>query len=405
MNPKRANPKKGQPPTRNSPKASPPKRDANFRENPNRAIYVFGEINQELVQKLTPEIIKLRHFDGTQPITVYIDSPGGAIPSYEHLEGLLFKPDQDGNRPRIITVATSTAASAAARLLVRGDYSMAYPNATIHCHGARFGWDGKYPVTKEKAESMSESLAAFNAEMAEDFTHKIIENLPWLYRFNEKKAREKGKEKFPDLDPAKNLVPPLTLVLLDHVGEAAQNVIASSLQELEMVSSLEAFLQKPSRSEALRKAELLGSGHRDCKLLKLIIDFLESNLHPADKKAGLQKATTDDLFFLYALRRDYYEKFVQACEDPEPLLMMFCEAADLQQAASMTDDKERKKFLKKKANAHLFHVWQLATTMSARLSKGENSLSANEAYWLGLIDEVVGSQKLCRRQLLESTGC
>ena len=56
-----------------------------FRPNSNRAIYVQGVIDQQMVNRLTPEIISLHH-KSRDPITVYIDSPGGSI---SHKETLL----------------------------------------------------------------------------------------------------------------------------------------------------------------------------------------------------------------------------------------------------------------------------------------------------------------------------
>jgi ATP-dependent protease ClpP protease subunit len=64
-----------------------PSRTSRYRENHKRAIYVFGEINEDLLHRLTPQINELRCVN-QDPITVYIDSIGGAIPVAERLRGL-----------------------------------------------------------------------------------------------------------------------------------------------------------------------------------------------------------------------------------------------------------------------------------------------------------------------------
>jgi ATP-dependent protease ClpP protease subunit len=91
-------------------------RDADFAPNPKRVIYVQGVIEQQLLYRLTPQIIEL-HDKGSDPITVYIDSPGGIV---SHMESLLqlLRVDQDADKPRrFITIVTSQAASAAAELI------------------------------------------------------------------------------------------------------------------------------------------------------------------------------------------------------------------------------------------------------------------------------------------------
>ncbi len=96
----------------------------------NRAIYVDGKIDDELVKKLTPEILRLKQ-KSKQPITVAIDSYGGNIPALEALIGLLKAPDQDGRRCEVYTTVTNRAYSAAANLLAFGDYAVAFPHAQI----------------------------------------------------------------------------------------------------------------------------------------------------------------------------------------------------------------------------------------------------------------------------------
>lgn len=112
--------------------------DPSYRPDPKRAIYLHGEINQNMVDQHTPEIIKLKH-GNIKPITVYIDSNGGDPTLMERLLKLLLAAGQDSSeRCNVITVVTSQAASAAADLLSSGDYAIAYPGASLLYHGLRF---------------------------------------------------------------------------------------------------------------------------------------------------------------------------------------------------------------------------------------------------------------------------
>ncbi len=105
-------------------------RDPDYRPNPERCIYLSGEINQEKLDRLTPEILRLSSTSHA-PITLYIDSPGGSTYSANILYRLLKARDQDSESSKLITVCTGVAASAAADLLSSGDYALAYPHARI----------------------------------------------------------------------------------------------------------------------------------------------------------------------------------------------------------------------------------------------------------------------------------
>lgn len=48
-----------------------------YRENPQRAVYVLGRIDEQNVYRVLPEITRLRG-ESFEPITVYIHSPGGS---------------------------------------------------------------------------------------------------------------------------------------------------------------------------------------------------------------------------------------------------------------------------------------------------------------------------------------
>jgi ATP-dependent protease ClpP protease subunit len=69
---------------------------SNYRANDGRSIFVTGSITQELIDRLTPQIRSLRA-QSNQPITVYLDSPGGSTRLGAVLAGLLRCPGQDGS--------------------------------------------------------------------------------------------------------------------------------------------------------------------------------------------------------------------------------------------------------------------------------------------------------------------
>lgn len=84
-----------------------------------------------MVDSLTPQIILLKS-QSADPITTYIDSPGGTVVFMERILGLLTSPDQDLNEScTLITVVTGRVASAGAEML--SSAIMLLPIQVAHC--------------------------------------------------------------------------------------------------------------------------------------------------------------------------------------------------------------------------------------------------------------------------------
>lgn len=142
-----------------------------YRENHERAIYIHGEINQELVDRITPDINRLR-LTASSPITLYVDCPGGDIYAADNIRELIKCPNPDGDRCQVITVVTGTAASAAADLLALGDYSIAHSHTVIIYHGTRE--QRRQPLTFETARSLASSLQETNEMFARRLAQRIF---------------------------------------------------------------------------------------------------------------------------------------------------------------------------------------------------------------------------------------
>ena len=142
-----------------------PQRNAAFRPDPRRGVFLSEIIVQATLDRLAPIVLRLQS-ESRGPISLFIDSPGGSVASAVSLHRILKSTDQDGNAPcRLVTVAVGMAASAAADLLMSGDYAIAYPHARILCHGVReMGQDEA--LTHEKASQLAKSLANSNERFA-----------------------------------------------------------------------------------------------------------------------------------------------------------------------------------------------------------------------------------------------
>jgi ATP-dependent protease ClpP protease subunit len=243
-----------------------------YRENPERAVYLTGDINQELVDKLTPQIISLRQ-KCTTPITAYIDSRGGDIFSAEGIRNLLQTPNQDGEKCRLITVVTGTAASAAADFLTLGDYAIAYPHTQIMYHGSRRV--AQVGLTVESASSLAQNLQQTNEFFATILAQRAFDRFVFRIKaftegFRSYTEEHQGLDT-PDLKP---LVNELRQKLGRDVGEAAKGAV----QKQEDINSL-----TDSANRHLKKfGKPLAGLQLEKELFNAILEY-KSQLHGNEK--------------------------------------------------------------------------------------------------------------------------
>ncbi len=149
-----------------------------FSINWNRSVQVSGRISDELVNRLIPEILRLRQ-SSNEPITIAINSYGGSIDAIDPILNLIQDPDQSGRRSSTITVVTNEAYSAAASLLAFGGYAVALPSSTILFHDVRFG--EMEDVTPDKAKSAALRLQTMNERFALRLAGVVFRRLMWQY--------------------------------------------------------------------------------------------------------------------------------------------------------------------------------------------------------------------------------
>jgi hypothetical protein len=126
--------------------------DSDFAPNPDRAIWVEGQLNQALLDRLEPQILALTS-QSSDPITVFINSPGGSNSVFQRILSLLAP-------CRKITVACANAQSAAADLLTGGDWAIAQPKSKLVYHGTTIR--ASEPITAERATLLAETLKNSN---------------------------------------------------------------------------------------------------------------------------------------------------------------------------------------------------------------------------------------------------
>ncbi|MDX2178095.1 MAG: ATP-dependent Clp protease proteolytic subunit [Bryobacteraceae bacterium] len=351
-----------------------PNNSSIFRPNPKRSVFVDGQIDEKLVRRLTPRILDLQA-ESREPITVYIDSDGGSVFYADRLVDLLRAPGQDGEAPcRLIAVSTTLAASAAADLLSSADYAIAYPEAGILHHGTR--QNSASPLTVQNASALAASLKSTNDQFASRMAKRCSDRL--VLRFATLRGPistglstyEKGLTDLPNkLSPNGNEV----------LGLAKRQIEAYDTLLLEI------------RASNFTGCERIAEYEREI-LIELV--RYEVNQNPETgwsfEKLGMNKLSQDFLLLSQYLGLQHDEELLKMCHRWAPF---FLSKSDLAKIAEKPE-KERDDFRLDLVQGHARPIWLLLIAICKTLQDGEHWLTARDAYWLGLIDEVYGATDL-----------
>lgn len=366
--------------------------DPTFRPNPDRAIYVQGEIDQALVNDLTPKIIKLKH--GTlEPLSVYIDSPGGDPSLMETLLKLLLASNQDSvERCRVLTVVTSQAASAAADLLSSGDYALAYPGGSLLYHGVRLRPASlKSPLTHEWTSVLTDYLRERNNVYAMQLSEKIVGR--FMFRFVLSKSRFdqiRAEYEYPDLSDLGCFL----ILLVDKLTPQGNKVLTQARERYERYNKLLRWIAAEENRRNKRRKKPLSNAEVEALRIKSIVEFEFKNNEGNEKwsfQSDGMNSLTDDFFLLnqyvgvslqgtFKALASRYADFMMTPEEKQELLKVSEAERDIKKA--------------EKVEPLFFPLWSFFMSFCYALQHGENELTAKDAYWLGLIDEVIGETSL-----------
>lgn len=317
------------------------------------------------------------------PITVFIDSFGGSPYLAEALRGVLSSPDQSSFTPcRIITVATIHAASAAADLLSSGDYAIAYRDCIIHFHGTRKSTAD--PLTVQSASSLIESLKGSNdryaMELARRSTSRLMLRYAWM-RSDFEKHREIHGEAKDDLDCFTELLharlSPRAAFL---VNEAKVKYLRYRTLHSHMLSKQE-FQTELDSSTTIVEYEAL--------LLKAVIDYrLQFNEDSSwTIREGLHQLNDDFLLLRDSIMRHADPQLEALCNSWGAFVLTAEQTNEIDLLPEPAKREKRLSLLRP-----IFQpLWFYFVALCQTLQDGEFGLTATDAYWLGLIDEVAGA--------------
>jgi len=312
----------------------------------------------------------------------------------ERLLTLLTEPGQDQTRPcHLITVVTSEAASAAADLLSSGDYALAYPGTSILYHGVRVSQER--PLTADWTSLLVQYLRESDTTYATKLAHKIVDR--FMFRFVTSKEhfdeiRQKSSEYMTDLDCFLSFVS-------GNLSLSAKRVVDSSKARFERYQELLEWVMKKAKSRGTKT-----DAEFEAVQIKAIVEF-EVRANKAKKDwsfaDGGIASLTDDFFLLDEYLGNYRSGFFRR------LCLKYGHFL-LEREANEDLDKlpEADRVIQKieMASPLLLPIWSFFVAFCHALQHGENDLTATDAAWLGLIDEIIGDDELpCRRLAFEYT--
>lgn len=306
---------------------------------------------------------------------------------------ILKLPDQDSSPPcRIITAVTARAASAAADFLSSGDYATAFPASTVLYHGVR--QQETSPLTVETTSMLANVLRRSNDAYARELAEKVEDRFTFRYVM--------ARGEFDGIRAAKANI---NLPDLDCFSELIEKKLSLGGKEVWRKVQGRHERYKDLFDNVLGKKAIKASStvpQLEADTIKRLVDFeLRRNKKSATwsfRDIGIGQLADD--FFLFdelisSYGRDRAERW---CKRWGKFILP---KTDVDEINAITDDKAQIAELVKRARPLLQPLLSFFVALCHALQEGENSLTAVDAYWLGLIDEVVGVNLLSYRNFDE----
>jgi ATP-dependent protease ClpP protease subunit len=351
------------------------------RPDPNRAVEIFGKFTEQLGHNALSRIITLRS-ENSNPITIYINSFGGAVLILKFINGLLDCRDLDAKFCRTVSVAIGSAASAGAILLALGDYAYAYEHTFLYFHPVQ---SSELPDDCEDAAEALRSFERTQSEMANKLAKKIIGRVVFRY--------QKLKDKF---NLRRKDIKPRELIHLRCFVDAICKEMTRKGDDLaekayESVLKVRMLIRKAVPHAITARSE----ARSDAKVLTNVIKHEISEYEKKKEVWRINEYGAVQIVNDYLTLRDYVlgEHRSTVFELLHTYGIDFLSERDRKRYHNLrkTEPEKAFGFLAKKAHPILEPLWYYTASLCRALFEGENELTVADAYWLGIIDEVIGT--------------
>ena len=284
------------------------------------------------------------------------------------------------------------AASAAADLLARGDYAIAYPHAQVHHHGVR-SLPSQF-VTTEYATNLASFLKSRNEYFALDLAERSLPRFFFRY-FNVKSEFDQVRQVHgrPDMADVECMAEVMKWRLPRH-----RNIPDEALRKHHRLNALTGFYTKRLHTT---KKKFKRHADREAFLLNCLVEYelKQNKLETWQFSAGGLSEMQED----FTLLSDYESgQHMQNLEMQVTRWGWSCLTPEQNLSYSKLKDAEADKWLIDNTREHFRTLWHFLVSICRALQEGEHRLTANEAYWFGLLDEVSGSSLPCLRKLFET---
>jgi ATP-dependent protease ClpP protease subunit len=354
------------------------KPDYDYRIRPDRSLYVVGDFDDTLLKEIIPRITEFR-FKSDKPIGIVIDSRGGSSDCLDAILAALSVHNPDGKQSRVITCAMGLAASAGATLLALGDYAIATPSSSLHFHGTRTIPDDV--IRMEDARRLADMLATRNQEISRRMRHTMIVRI--VHRFVKLRSRIdeliQKNPKLPFLTAYIMLATKRTSSACDKIFENALTRVAEVKRLFHAVRNVN-FRPKDS------------PGSLDLKVFNKVLTF-----HKRNSKAPvwhLNPYTLPRIVSDFLILRSYRDSITRPTRLISENIQMygidFLRKPEAEKYRKIRSKKKKRKFLEETVLPQIQEFWYFAEWLADLLLFGENRITAIDAYWLGIVDEIQG---------------
>jgi hypothetical protein len=178
----------------------------------------------------------------------------------------------------------------------------------------------------------------------------------------------------------------------EKLSQRARKVFYQARKRQERYNNLFAHVdQMATKNSRFMKATGVEA---EALIIRAIIQFeMKANKHDAlwsFHDAGLSRLS-DDFFLLNEFLSSWGSKqFVRVCEQWSDFVLTPEENAELEKMP----EAEKANQAMAKVRPRFQPVWSFFVALCHALQEGENELTSTDAFWLGLIDEVVGNNNL-----------
>jgi len=350
------------------------------RPGPARTVKISGPLTVAAARRAIVAIRRLAKVSA-EPIALDIHSGGGEVEAFYQLTGVMENLRVNGEKCKVFTLARNTR-SAATYLLLAGHHAFALPQAQLGLHGTR----GALPknrqlLTRETTLALAMRLDRENRSVARILAKRIIFRI--AARQHELRPTNARSSTQTPLASMEKLTSQIARRL---TSDGARRLLHESFERLKLVFALSASF--PTQTQAAASHNL---PRREARVFQATIAYeLAANPGGAwrlDATAGAE------LLMDYLLAKDFlpgdHLKLARRIARRFGPDFLNGPATRVYTRLQRRNPAKAEEYLIKTALPHALGLWYFTMTLCHRLLAGACEFSAPDAYWLGLVDEVL----------------